>query len=63
MGKTVDDGFRTFHGTLTPTREQSQSAKRHRLSIELCLKNSFEMTRFVPIGSFGNEACHLKAIF
>jgi len=54
MGKTVDDGFREFHGTLTPTREQSQSAKRHRVSIEICLKNSFEMTRFVHTGSFGN---------
>ena len=54
MGKTVDKGFREFHGTLTPTREQSQSAKRHRVLIEICLKKSFEMTRFVPIGSFGN---------
>ena len=54
MEKTVDEGFREFHGTLTPTREQSQSAKRHRVSIELCLKNGFEMTRFVRTGSFGN---------
>lgn len=54
MGKTVDQGFREFHGMLTPTREQSQSTKRHRTSIETCLINSFEMTRFVPTGSFGN---------
>jgi hypothetical protein len=54
MGKTVDEGFRKFHGTLTPTYEQSQSAKKHRVSIETCLEKSFEITRFVPTGSFGN---------
>ena len=54
MGKTVDEGFREFHGTLTPTRGQSQSAKRHGASIRTCLINSFEVTRFVRTGSFGN---------
>ncbi len=54
MTKTVDEGFREFHGTLTPTRGESQSAKRHRASIEKCLINNFEITRFVPTGSFGN---------
>ena len=54
MGKTVDEGFREFHGTLTPTRVQSQSAKRHGASIRTCLLNSFEVTRFVRTGSFGN---------
>jgi len=54
VGKTVDEGFRKFHGTLTPTREQSQSAKRHGASIRTCLIKSFEVIRFVPIGSFGN---------
>src|SRR5260370_4326789 len=51
---TVDEGFREFHGTLTPTRGESQAAKSHRTSIEGCLKKSFEITRFVRTGSFGN---------
>jgi len=54
MGKTVDEGFRKLHGSLTPTHEESQAAKSHRVSIEACLKKSFEITRFVPTGSFGN---------
>ena len=54
MAKTVDEGFREFHGTLTPTRGESQAAKSHRASIETCLKNSFEITRFFRTGSFGN---------
>lgn len=54
MVKTVDEGFRVFHGTLTPTQGESQSAKRHRSSIETCLKNSFEINRFFLTGSFGN---------
>lgn len=54
MKKTVDEGFREFHGTLTPTHEESQVAKSHRASIETCLKKSFEITRFARTGSFGN---------
>lgn len=54
MEKTVDKGFRTFHGMLTPTRWESQTARNHRISIETCLKKSFKVTRFVPTGSFGN---------
>jgi len=54
MGKTVDEGFRIFHGTLTPTLGESQVAKNHRASIEACLKSNFEMNRFFRTGSFGN---------
>ncbi len=54
MVKTVDEGFRVFHGTLTPTRGESQAAKNHRASIETCLKNNFEITQFFRTGSFGN---------
>ena len=54
MAKTVDDGFRKFHGTLTPSRGESQAVKKHRASIETCLIKRFEMTRFFPTGSFGN---------
>ncbi len=54
MTKTVEEGFRIFHGRLTPTRGESQAAKNHRASIETCLKNAFKITRFVRTGSFGN---------
>lgn len=54
MTKTIDEGFREFHGTLTPTRGESQAAKSHRDSIEACLKSNFEMNRFFRTGSFGN---------
>ncbi len=54
MTKTVDEGFREFHGTLTPTRGESQAAKSHRASIETCLIKHFEMNRFFRTGSFGN---------
>lgn len=54
MAKTVDEGFREFHGTLTPTRGESQAAKSHRASIAACLKSNFEMNRFFRTGSFGN---------
>jgi len=54
MVKTVEEGFRAFHGRLTPTITESEAAKRHRSSIEACLKTNFQITRFFRTGSFGN---------
>ncbi len=54
MVKTVEEGFRVFHERLTPTGGESEAAKRHRASIEMCLKNNFRITRFFRTGSFGN---------
>lgn len=54
MVKTVEEGFRAFHGWLTPTGGASETAQRHRASIEACLKSNFEITRFFRTGSFGN---------
>lgn len=54
MAKTVEEGFRIFHSRLTPTRGESEAAKSHRASIEVCLKKNFEITRFFRTGSFGN---------
>lgn len=54
MAKTVDEGFRKFHGTLTPSFGESEAAKSHRASIETCLIKHFEMNRFFRTGSFGN---------
>lgn len=52
--RTVDQGFRDFLTRLTPTTGESESAKRHRATIEACLKNYFGMTYFFRTGSFGN---------
>ena len=52
--RTVDQGFRDFLQTLTPTAGESQAAKNHRASIQACLKSNFNMTRFFRTGSFGN---------
>lgn len=54
MPLTVEEGFRQFHGRLTPLIVETQAAKRHRASIETCLKTNFEMFRFFRTGSFGN---------
>lgn len=54
MAKTVDEGFRIFHGRLTATSGESEAAKKHRSSIEACLKQNFEITRFFRTGSFGH---------
>lgn len=54
MAKTVEEGFRTFLGWLTPTKGDTQAAKNHRASIEACLKSNFEIIRFFRTGSFGN---------
>ena len=52
--RTVDQGFRDFLKTLTPTAGESQAAKNHRASIKACLDSNFNMTRFFRTGSFGN---------
>lgn len=52
--RTIDQGFRDFLKTLTPTARESEAAKDHRASIEACLKSNFNMTRFFRTGSLGN---------
>jgi hypothetical protein len=54
MATTVEEGFRIFHQRLTPTATETAAAKSHRATIEACLKNNFEITRFFRTGSFGN---------
>jgi len=54
MALTVEQGFTEFHKRLTPTSGETEAAKRHRSSIESCLKANFGITRFFQTGSFGN---------
>ena len=52
--RTIEQGFKNFLQTLKPTTKESDAAKKHRSSIEACLKSNFGMTRFVRTGSFGS---------
>lgn len=54
MPRTIDEGFRDLLSKLTPSGTESDAAKRHRASIEACLRNNYSLYRFVRIGSFGN---------
>jgi hypothetical protein len=54
MHRTIDEGFRDFLTSLTPSSFESDRAKSHRASIKACLENNFNMRRFFRIGSFGN---------
>src|ERR1700758_2405767 len=54
MPRTIDEGFRDFLKTLTPSSYESDAASKHRASIESCLESNFGLLRFFRIGSFGN---------
>lgn len=54
MPRTIDEGFRDFHASLTPSAYESSAAKSHRESIKTRLETDFGMKRFWRIGSFGN---------
>lgn len=54
MPRTVDEGFRDFLTKLTPSSGETAAAKRHRQSIEQCIRTQFGLNRFWRTGSFGN---------
>src|ERR1039458_8126834 len=54
MPRTVDEGFRDFLASHTPSEAESEKAKKHRASIEECLRANFTLKRFFRTGSFGN---------
>lgn len=54
MALTADDAFREFIERLTPSPAESDAAKRHRASIEDCLRAKLGMASFFRTGSFGN---------
>jgi hypothetical protein len=53
MPRSVDEGFATLLGWLTPTDTETSAAASHRASIDACLKSTFTMTSFFRSGSFG----------
>ncbi len=54
MPRTIDEGFRDFLPKLTPSSYESVAAKRHRASIEQCIRSNLGLQRFWRTGSFGN---------
>ncbi len=54
MPRAISEGFDDFLVKLKASAPESDVARRHRASIEACLRNKFGLNRFVRIGSFGN---------
>lgn len=54
MPRTIEEAFRDFLPKLTPSGTETEAVKKHRASIEACLKGNFGLKRFTRIGSFGN---------
>lgn len=54
MPRSISEGFDDFLVKLKATAPESEAARRHRASIETCLRSNFGLNRFIRIGSFGN---------
>ena len=54
MPRTVDEGFRDFLAKLTPSSGETAATKKHRQSVEQCIRTQFGLNRFWRTGSFGN---------
>lgn len=54
MPRSIEEGFRDFNDNLKLVKTESEAIKKHRASIEACLKNKFGMNRFFRTGSIGN---------
>lgn len=54
MPRTIEEGFRDFNLKLSTSATETEIAKKHRASIEQCLKSNFNMKYFFRSGSFGN---------
>lgn len=54
MPRSLNEGFDDFLSRLVASTAESEAARRHRASIEACLRGNFGLNRFVRIGSFGN---------
>lgn len=55
MPRSISEGFDDFLFKLKASSPESEAARRHRASIEACLRGNFGLNRFVRIGSFGNS--------
>ncbi|MFQ1921672.1 SMODS domain-containing nucleotidyltransferase [Aeromonas veronii] len=54
MPRTIEQGFNDFHDKIKTSAAETEAARKHRASIEACLKSNFGLNRFTRIGSFGN---------
>lgn len=54
MPRTIEEGFRDFNTKLSSSASETEAAKKHRASIESCLKSNFKLKSMFRSGSFGN---------
>jgi hypothetical protein len=54
MAKTLDEGFQTFIGWLSPLYSEREKSTKHKDTVYSCLTNNFDCSRLFETGSFGN---------
>ncbi len=54
MAKTVAEGFEALLSRIPPTETITEKARRHRESIEACLRGHFAVKQIMTVGSFGH---------
>jgi hypothetical protein len=54
MSKTLEQGFDTFIGWISPLTSEHEKAKKHKDSVKSSLENNFKCYDFFETGSFGN---------
>ena len=54
MARTVAEGFDVLVSRIPPNEAVTEKARRHRQSIEACLRANFAVQKFMNVGSFGH---------
>lgn len=54
MSRTLEQGFHTLIGWLSPLTSEHDKAEKHKGSVESCFENNFKCYDFFETGSFGN---------
>jgi hypothetical protein len=54
MAKTVAEAFDVLLSRIPPSEAVTETARRHRQSIEDCLRANLNVQKFMPVGSFGH---------
>ncbi|SER90649.1 nucleotidyltransferase domain-containing protein [Pedobacter rhizosphaerae] len=54
MARSLEEGFETFIGWLSPLLSEHQKATAHRESVKRCMENNFGCSSLIETGSFGN---------
>lgn len=54
MAKTIGEGFDALINKLSPLLTEHEKSTKHKGSVDSCLTNSFDCSKLIEIGSFGN---------